>query len=356
MGKRVGVDEYYKLLGLPSTASPAEVKRAYRRLRAKYHPDRNKGQESKVEPAFKRIQEAFEILTGEREAPPHVRAAAHDSARPANPWQQQYASEQPDRTAWSASGRWRAYGSNEGPLPVRGANRHSQLYVPLEVALNGGDVLTSFQVTEICRRCHGKSSQYSVEHCSGCGGFGRLRDGRRCGACDGTGRTTGKQWCPTCQSTGIENYLKSDTVKVPSGAWDGQRLVVAGGGLPGLHGGQAGDAIFSVVIVCGSDFRRDGLNLTGELQVDFVTATLGGTFEAKVLGRSLRMPIPPNSPQGSVIRLPAHGLSDGAGNRGDVRLHIVLALPPATVHLTSEQRQRFQEMFADAARRSSSGA
>jgi molecular chaperone DnaJ len=103
--------------------------------------------------------------------------------------------------------------------------------------------------------------------------------------------------------------------------------------------------------LCGADFHREGLSLTGTLQVDFVTATLGGDFAAKVLGRDLQVRIPPNAEQGSMIRLPGHGLSDGSGTRGDLRLRLVLAMPPAVVHLTHEQRHLFREMFADAARR-----
>ena len=347
----MSLDEYYGRLGLPNTASPAEIKRAHRRLRAKYHPDRNKGAESNVEPAFKLVQEAFEILTGEREAPSHMRTRAHDAARNATHQQQEHTREHADRTTRSASGRAGAYGPNRGPLPMRGANRLNQLYVPLEVALNGGEVATRYQVTETCHRCRGTGFQSTVAQCSGCGGWGQTGDGIRCGTCSGAGRTTSGQSCPSCDSTGVESYWNSDTVEVPPGAWDGQRLAVTGGGFPGVNGGATGDAIFSVVILCGADFTREGLNLSGELQVDFVTATLGGTVEAKVLGRDLRITILPNSQQGSVIRLPARGLSDRSGNPGDLRLRIVLAMPSAATRLTEEQRQIFQEMFADAARR-----
>jgi molecular chaperone DnaJ len=208
-------------------------------------------------------------------------------------------------------------------LPVRGANLYQQLYVPVEVALNGGDVLTSYPFTGICRRC------------------------------EGTGRHVRNPGCPACQGKGVESYQKSDTVRVPAGAWDGQRLVLTGEGYPGLHGGAAGDAVFSVAIVCGSDIQREGLNLTGSIHVDFVTATLGGTFEAKILGRDLSVAIPPNAQQGSVIRLPGHGLADGSGHRGELRLQIVLAMPVAAAHLTDEQRRALQAMFADATRRAS---
>ena len=350
---RVSLDEYYGRLGLPNTASPAEIKRAHRRLRAKYHPDRNKGAESNVEPAFKLVQEAFEILTGERDAPLHMRTRAHDAARNAPHQQQEHAAGHTERTARSASGRAGAYGPNRGPLPMRGANRLNQLYVPVEVALNGGEAATRYQVTETCHRCRGKGFQSKVAQCSGCEGWGQTGDGLRCGICSGAGRTTSKQSCPSCDGTGTESYWNSDTVEVPPGAWDGQRLVVAGGGFPGVHGGAAGDAIFSIAVVCGSDFTREGLNLSGELQVDFVTATLGGSVEAKVLGRDLRVTILPNSQQGSVIRLPARGLSDKAGNQGDLRLRIALAMPTAATLLTDEQRHAFQEIFADAARRGS---
>lgn len=145
--------------------------------------------------------------------------------------------------------------------------------------------------------------------------------------------------------------MKCEPVAVARGAWDGQRIVVPGGGFPGLHGGASGDATFTIVIVCGADFRREGLHLTGEIEVDFVTATLGGAFDVKVLGRDLRLDIPPNARHGSIIRLAAHGLSDATGNHGELRLRLVLAMPKTASHLTTEQRHLLKEMFVDAARR-----
>jgi molecular chaperone DnaJ len=112
----VSLDEYYKRLELPGTASPADVKRAYRRLRAKYHPDRNRGREKTVEPVFKRIQEAFEILTGKRKAPVSSPAAA---------WTEDRDKEAPSR-------------EHRNGLPMRGANCLVELFVPLEAAIHGG--------------------------------------------------------------------------------------------------------------------------------------------------------------------------------------------------------------------------
>jgi molecular chaperone DnaJ len=357
MGKARDLDEYYNRLGLPHGASPADIKRAYRRLRAKYHPDRNKGDESTVEPAFKRVQEAFEILTGKREPLSRTPTASHAyeraaEARPRNP-----APEDAARTARPASGPGASFASSGGPLPVRGANRHTQLYVPIEVAMNGGDLPASYQVTATCRQCNGTSAVQLAKPCERCGGRGsHLRDGTVCEACAGRGRIRSTQWCTVCHNKGIELFPKSDAITVPPGAWDGQRLVVTGGGFPGLHGGSAGDAIFTIVILCGSDFQREGLDLSGDVEIDFVTATLGGPFDARLFGRDLRMTVPPNARHGSIIRLPAHGLSDSAGRRGELKLRIVLAMPKEAPHLTAEQRRLFQEMFVDAARRSTSTA
>jgi molecular chaperone DnaJ len=371
----VSLDEYYKRLGLPSGATAAEVKRAYRRLRAKYHPDRNKGEESAVEPTFKRVQEAFEVLTGKREPAPlrasaksHAAHGAHATNRPAEAAHRNHAKDdamrQPQsrayadaaRTARPAHGPSSSFASHSGPLPVRGTNRHTQLYVPLEVAMNGGNVPANYQVTATCRQCNGSSAPHMAEPCASCGGRGRLHDATVCPACTGRGRIRNTLWCAACQNKGVELLPKSDAIAVPAGAWDGQRLVVAGGGFPGLHGGAPGDAIFTIAIICGSDFQREGLDLSGEIEVDFVIATLGGTLEAKVLGRDLCMTIPPNAQHGSVIRLPAHGLADSAGNRGELKLRIVLVMPNAASHLTHEQRRIFQDLFADAARRSSEAA
>lgn len=287
-------DEYYRLLKLPGTASPAEIKRAYRRLRARYHPDRNKGREAAVEPIFKRIQEAFEILTGEREAP------AASAASKAN--------------------REEAPAAREGRRspPMRGANCLVELFVPLEVAIDGGGVEASYALKSPCHPCE---------------------------------KQNGDLHCAKCLGTGIRTRRKSETVTIPRGAWDGQRLVVEGGGHPGLNGGPAGDAIFSVAIVCGSGVNRDGLDLACELQIDFVTATLGGRVEANVLGRTFPVSIPPNAQPGTSIRLSGLGLADRNGARGSLTLQLALTMPAAAAHLTDIEREQLREMFADAERR-----
>ncbi|MCX4136847.1 DnaJ domain-containing protein [Paraburkholderia sp. SEWSISQ10-3 4] len=320
----MSLDEYYRRLKLPDTASPADVKRAYRRLRAKYHPDRNKGRESTVEPVFKRIQEAFEILTGERQPPVLSQAAASTERR--------------DKPAHSREHR--------SSPPMRGANCLVELFVPLEAAIHGGEVEASYAVRGPCHPCQERGAQ-----CASCNGSGLSVSGMHCVACGGTGRPPASDRCQACLGTGIRTWRKFETVKVPAGVWDGQRLVVEGGGHPGTNGGPSGDAIFSVAIVCSAAFRRDGLNLASEIQVDFVTATLGGNFDAQILGRAHRMTIPPNAQQGSTIRLRGHGLTDRNGFRGDLTLQLVLAMPAAASHLTDDERQRLREMFADAGRR-----
>ncbi|WP_144150251.1 DnaJ C-terminal domain-containing protein [Paraburkholderia sp. BCC1885] len=321
----MSLEEYYRRLDLPETASQADVKRAYRRLRAKYHPDRNKGREVSVEPVFKRIQEAFEILTGKRKAP-LVTASASTAGS------ERY----PDTAAREP---------RSGP-PMRGANCLVELFVPLEAAIHGGEVEVSYAVNGPCRQCQQRGSE-----CAPCYGSGQSVSGRRCSACGGTGRPPATDQCSMCRGSGIGTYRKSEAVKVPAGAWDGQRLVVEGGGHPGANGGPWGDAIFSVVIVCGADFHRDGLNLACEIQVDFVTATLGGSIEVPILGQPLQIAIAPNAHAGSTIRLPKRGLADRNGMRGDLTLQLVLTMPAAASYLSDDERQRLREMFADAERR-----
>ncbi|CAG9254563.1 Chaperone protein DnaJ [Paraburkholderia unamae] len=294
-------EEYYSRLQLPVTASPAEIKRAYRRLRAQYHPDRNKGREAAVEPVFKRIQEAFEILTGRRQAPVAKAAAPSNSSR---------TREAPPRER------------HAGP-PMRGANCLVELFVPLEVAIEGGGV----------------EAHYPVK-----------------GPCDACRQTVGNVHCEKCLGTGLRSWRKSEIVAIPRGAWDGQRLVVEGGGHPGVNGGPSGDAIFSVSIVCGSAFTRNGLDLACDIQVDFVTAMLGGTVEAKILGRTQEVKIPPNANAGTPIRLPGLGLSERNGARGNLTLNLVLTMPGAASHLTDTERQRLRDIFADAERRAAQTA
>lgn len=300
----MSLDEYYRRLELPGTASPAEVKRAYRRLRAKYHPDRNKGREATVEPAFKRIQEAFEILIGERKAPASQARSAPTWA-PTQP--------QPQPQAWAKEPDPPPRESRHRP-PMRGANCMTELFVPLEIAIHGGEIEATYSVHGPCNDCHGHASSR----------------------------------CSTCRGTRVAACRKSVSVTIAPGAWDGQRLVVEGAGHPGVHGGPSGDATFSIVIVCSSAFRREGLNIACELQVDFVTAMLGGTLDAPVLGHTMHVTIPAHSQQGSAIRLRGQGLTDRNGLRGDLTLNLVLAMPAEAAHLTDDERRRLREMFAAA--------
>ncbi|WP_321897347.1 DnaJ C-terminal domain-containing protein [Paraburkholderia heleia] len=294
-------EEYYRRLRLPETASPAEIKRAYRQLRAEYHPDRNKGREAAVEPVFKLIQEAFEILSGRRVAPA---ARTTGAAGPASKTRN---GEAPPRQRRAAP-------------PMRGANCLVELFVPLEVALNGGGVQARYPVKGPCPACEQEDR-------------GAL--------------------CEQCHGTGVKTWRKSEVVEIPRGAWDGQRLVVAGGGHPGVGGGPSGDATFSVSIVCGPGFTRNGLDLACELPIECVTAMLGGSVQAKILGRTFEVDIPANANARAPIRLPGVGLADRHGVRGNLTLHLVLTMPAAAAHLTGAERQQLRDMFADAAHRAS---
>ncbi|MGN6316628.1 DnaJ C-terminal domain-containing protein [Trinickia sp.] len=307
----MSLDEYYRRLELPGTASPAEVKRAYRRLRAKYHPDRNKGREATVEPAFKRVQEAFEILIGERKAPV---APSHSAPAPAQAREKERAREREKEPETEAPPR-----EPRSRPPMRGANCMTELFVPLETAIHGGEVEANYTVKGPCDRCQGHASNR----------------------------------CPACHGTRIAIHRKSATVAIAAGAWDGQRIVVEGAGHPGSNGGAAGDAILSIAIVCSSAFRRDGLNLACEIQVDFVTAMLGGKLDVPVLGQPRQVTIPPNSQSGDTLRLRGQGLADRNGLRGDLMLQLVLTMPREAAHLTEEDRLSLRDMFARAQRRSS---
>jgi molecular chaperone DnaJ len=240
-----------------------------------------------------------------------------------------------------------------GP-PMRGANCLVELFVPLEAAIHGGAVEASYPVNVACRECGpSRRSHASVFACAECDGSGRTSRGTHCAACAGTGRPRAGHLCAACAGTGVRSERKSQIVPVPAGAWDGQRLVVEGGGQAGVNGGAPGDAIFSVAIVCGSAFRRDGLNLACAIEVDFVTATLGGSFEAQVLGHPLQVAITANAQPGSTIRLRGQGLADRHGKRGDLTLQVVLGMPAAVECLSDDERHQLRKMFADAQQRAS---
>lgn len=275
----------------------------------KWHPDRNPGNEQEAAREFRKIRKAYDALLRTQ------RDEAHQADVPRKPAKRHTVrSRKPARTAVR-------------PTNVPGADLRRSLYVPLEVALGGGEVVASFRVTEPCSACKGAGVAPGAERCDACADNAAQQDATSCSRCHDADAMKHRRDCEVCRGSGTKDYSRRVVVPVPPRAWDGQTLVVKDEGALGWSGGPRGDAVFTVSVVCPPDWIRIGSSLMGDLPVDFATAALGGNHEVEVLGQAMNVEIPPNCPPGKWLSLPDSGLGDPSGTGGCLHLRVVFSLP-----------------------------
>ncbi|MFM0549670.1 DnaJ C-terminal domain-containing protein [Paraburkholderia sediminicola] len=274
---------------------------------------------------FKRLKEAYEILTGKRPRPPECScpysyASGHTS------------SEAKSRT-------WREPAERYDGANGFGADTHfsqpiredvfSAITIPLEMAFAGGKVPIPVHVDQACGACNGKGIFRSLfTLCPTCGGSGRqVPFGRwgssTCSACDGNGREKSRCWW--CHGSGVTHASKNIEVFIPPRTGPGVVLRVKGAGHVGMGSVAHGDVVVTVLIEWPHPhYQWMGLTIEGPAGVDCVAAILGGPTEAIVLGSKVAVEIPPDVHAGMVITVPKEGLKDTFGHVGDLRLHVVL--------------------------------
>ena len=284
--------DYYEILGVEKSASAADIKKAYRRLAMKYHPDRNGG-DKEAEAKFKEIGEAYDVLGDEQ------KRAAYDRFGKAgvNPG------------AAGGAGGFGGFGGfgqggfadmgdlgdifseffgggarhQSGPRAMKGTDLRYDMEITLEQAAKGHTTEIRVPVWEKCDTCDGTGSRSKAKpevcpHCRGTGtihvqqGFFAVK--QTCPHCNGAGQKV-KDPCPACDGTGHKKVMKTLEVKIPAGINNGQRIRLAGKGQPGVNGGPAGDLYVEISIKPHDIFQRDGDDLHVELPISFVTAALG---------------------------------------------------------------------------------
>ena len=342
-------EDYYKLLNVDKNASDSELKKSYRRLAMKFHPDRNTSNPD-AEQKFKDIKEAYEVLSDPK------KRSAYDQFGHAGVASSMGGGAGGVGGAGSFSdifgdvfGDIFGGGGRQG-----GANRGSDLSYNMELSLEeavaGTEVKIRIPVKATCGECHGSGAKKgsSPVTCSTCHGHGnvRMQQGffsvqQTCPNCRGSGQQI-KDPCRKCHGQGRVQENKTLSVKVPAGVDTGDRIRLGGEGEAGAHGGTAGDLYVQIHVRDHAIFKRDGADLFCEVPISFPTACVGGELEVPTLAGKVKLKIPAETQTGKLFRLRGKGVKPVRGGAiGDLLCKVQIETP---VRLTKEQKTLVKEL------------
>jgi molecular chaperone DnaJ len=339
--------DYYKVLELPRTATEADLKKAYRRLAMKYHPDRNPDDKD-AEEKFKEAKEAYEVLTDAQKRAIYDQHG-HDGIAAANqggPAGGGFGGADFGDIFGEVFGDIFGGGRRGGRSQVfRGADLRYELELELPQAVFGHTTEIEIPRLMECETCHGSGAAKgsSPTSCDQCGGSGQVRISQGifqlqqpCNRCRGTGRIV-KNPCDSCYGQGRVRRSKTLSVKVPAGVSTGDRIRLSGEGEAGRNGGPAGDLYVEISVLPHAIFEREGDDLSCEVPVSFATAVLGGAVNVPTLEGEVSLKIPAETQSGRVFRLRDKGVKPvRGGSRGDLFCRVVVETP---VKLSAEQRE-----------------
>lgn len=345
--------DFYEVLGLEKNASDKDIKKAYKRLAMKYHPDRNQEKKDEAEVKFKEIKEAYEILSDDQ------KRAAYD----------QYGHAAFEQGGMGGGGGGYGGGADFSDIfgdvfgdifgggrrqqrPSRGSDLQYNMELTLEEAVRGVTKEIRIPTLESCDVCHGSGAKpgTSADTCSTCHGMGQvhMRQGffsvqQPCPTCHGRGKVI-KDPCNKCHGNGrIERY-KTLSVKIPAGVDTGDRVRLSGEGEAGENGAPAGDLFVQVHVLPHNIFERDGSNLHCEVPINFTIAALGGEIEVPTLDGRVKLKIPAETQTGKIFRMKGKGVKSVRGGlQGDLMCHTVVETP---VKLNEKQKELLKE-FGD---------
>jgi molecular chaperone DnaJ len=345
--------DFYETLGVAKNASDEEIKKAYRKLAMKYHPDRNPDSKQ-AEDKFKEAKEAYEMLSDsqKREAydrfghagvDPNVGGAGGAGAGFGGGFSDAFGDIFGDIFG-GGGGRQRG-----GPQVYRGADLRYNLDITLEQAANGFETTIRVPSWDECETCHGSGAKpgTSPTTCGTCGGHGqvRMQQGffsiqQTCPKCHGSGKVIADP-CSPCAGSGRVKRNKTLEVKIPAGIDDGMRIRSTGNGEPGMNGGPPGDLYVEIHIKQHAVFQRDGDDLHCEMPISFAKAALGGEIEVPTLSGKVSFSVPEGTQSGKTFRLRSKGVKGvRSGFPGDLFCHVVVETP---IKLTDRQKDLLRE-------------
>ncbi len=356
--------DYYEVLGVSKTATQDELKKAYRKLARKYHPDLNKDNPEAAE-KFKECNEAYSVLSDEQKRAQYDQfgpEAFENGGMGGGPGAGGFGgfggfggSGMEDIFDMFFGGQGRGGRSNNAG-PQRGADLRYDMEITFEEAAFGVEKEISLKRAERCEHCHGEGAEpgSKVETCPECHGsgyvrftqntmFGQMVNERPCSRCHGEGKIISNP-CKECGGSGTVKKTKKLKVKIPAGVDNGSRLRVGGEGEAGLKGGPSGDLYVYLYVKPHKFFERDGTTVLCEVPINIVQATLGAEIKVPTLDGQVTMKVPEGTQPGKVMRLKGKGIpSLRGGGRGDQLVRMKVVVP---TKLTDKQKDALQK-FAD---------
>jgi len=345
--------DYYEVLGVSKDATQQEIRRAYRALARKYHPDVNKSEDAQEK--FIEVKEAYEVLSDDQ------KRAQYDQFGHAGTSGQGFSGFGAGDFSGGFGDIFDMFfggGSRQDPnAPRQGADLQYTMTLEFEEAIFGKETEITIPKEESCSSCNGSGAKpgTKVNTCSHCHGtgqlnieqatpFGKIVNRRVCNHCSGTGKVITEK-CTTCRGTGNEKVYSKVKVSIPAGIDQGQRIRIAGKGEPGVNGGSAGDLYIIVNIKPHEYFERDGDTIYSELPLTFAQAALGDEVEVPTVHGNVKLKIPAGTQSGRIFRLRNKGVPNVRGyGQGDQHVQVKVITP---TNLTKEQKdllRKFNEI------------
>ena len=344
-------EDYYDIIGIPRSADKKQIKKAYKRLAMKHHPDRNTDNKEEAEEKFKKIQKAYSILSDDqkRQAYDQFGHAGVNGSSGFGGSSRGFEDMFGDIFGAAFGGGSRRVDPN---APARGADLQYSISIDLESAVSGKTEKIRVIKGETCSDCNGTGAQGDSGYvdCSVCDGKGSTSSQQAfviikttCANCNGHGKVI-KTPCKLCNGSGEQDQQKTISIDIPKGIATGNRIRVTGEGSSGLNGGQSGDLYVDITVNDHEIFTRDGDNLNCTVTIDLKTAVLGGRIDIPSIEGAIGFNIPEGTQGGAAFKVTGRGVKSlRSESYGDLFCTILVEIP---IKLSTEQKSKFQD-FTD---------
>ena len=365
--------DYYEVLGVPKNASDADIKKAFRTLAKKYHPDMHPG-DKECEEKFKEAQEAYAVLSDaeKRKQYDQFGHAAFDGTGGAGAGGFDFSGMDMGDIFGDIFGDFFGGGgsrrrANDGPM--KGANLRTSVRITFEEAVFGCEKEIEMVLKDECATCHGTGAKpgTSPETCGKCGGkgkvvfsqqsfFGTVQNVQTCPECNGSGKVV-KEKCPDCRGTGYIARKRKIQVTIPAGIDNGQCVRIREKGEPGINGGPRGDLLVEVVVSRHPVFQRQDMNIYSTAPVTFAQAALGGEIRINTVDGDVLYEVKPGTQTDTKIRLKGKGVPSLRNKevRGDQYVTLVVQTPTGLSGEAKEALRHFDELSGNSLNRENAG-